>query len=253
MNKSILFYDSGIGGLSTLKCASKVLQNESFVYFADDKNIPYGNKSPTLIKKLVINNIDNILKKHKIKLIVLACNTATSACKPELEKRYKIPVVGIEPAIKKASEESKTKQVLCIATKATIMGEKYRRLLKQQSSKIYSCFMPNFASKIESGLIYGNLNITNEINFIKSVLDKHKQIDQIVLGCTHYSLAIDKLKQEIKVNFTDGNLGVSKEICRILKAKKQIKTSGFMNLKIILSSKDTKKQKIYYDIFEKIP
>lgn len=252
MNKSILFYDSGVGGLSTLKSATKILKNESFVYFADDKNIPYGNKSSELVRKLVINNIDKILKNHNIKLIVLACNTATSSAKNEIEKRYKIPVVGIEPAIKTASEKSKTKQILCIATKVTISGDKYRKLLKEQSSKVISCFMPKLATKIENGMIYDSLDIEPEIQYIKYILKNNQQIDKIVLGCTHYSLIANKLKQELQIELIDGNLGVSKQIHHILKNKNQIKTKGFLNLEILLSSNDTKKQKIYYDIFEKI-
>lgn len=251
MNKSILFYDSGIGGLSTLAKTIKLLPNEKYVYFADNLHVPYGNKSNNEICNLVFENISSLLKRFKIKLIVIACNTATSIAIDFLRSKISVPIIGIEPAIKVAEKKSKTKEILVIATRATICSKRYFLLSKSASCIVHSCFLPKLASKIERGLIFNNLDIESEIDFIKKTLEKFPKTDQIVLGCTHYSFISDKLEQETKKQISDGNMGVAKNIKRTLEKEKTLCKKGFLNLQIILSKNNTFLCKKYHEILEK--
>lgn len=251
MEQSILFYDSGIGGLSTLSSTIKLLPCERYIYFADNKNVPYGNRTKQEISNLVFENISRLLSRFKIKLIVIACNTATSLAIDDLRAKINIPIIGIEPALKVAERKSKNKEILMISTKATAHSERYFKLAKSVSCKVHTCYMPKLASKIEHGLISNNLDISKEINFLKETLETFKNIDQIVLGCTHYSLISDKLSKELSLSVTDGNFGVAKNIYRTLKKISTIRNSGFLNLMIILSKSSTELTTQYRQILEK--
>lgn len=251
MDKSILFYDSGIGGLSTLAKTIQILPNEKYIYFADNLHVPYGNRTNQEICDLVYANILALLKRFKIKLIVIACNTATSLAIDFLRSKIQLPIIGIEPAVRVAEKKSKTKEILVIATKATICSKRYFLLSKSVSCKVHSCFLPSLASKIERGLIFGGLNIDAETNFIKKTLEKFPNIDQIVLGCTHYSLAHDKLKEQINISLSDGNFGVAKNIKRTLEKQNILRKEGFLNLQIVLSKNSPLLSKKYHEIIEK--
>lgn len=251
MKKSILFYDSGIGGLSTLARTISLLPKEKYIYFADNKNVPYGNRSKNEICNLVFENISKLIEKFEIKLIVIACNTATSLAIDSLREKIKIPIIGIEPAIKVAEKKSKNKEILVILTKATAKSERYFKLAKSVSCKIHTCFLPKLASKIEHGLIHGNLNIEKEIEYIKQILKYFPKTDQIVLGCTHYSLISGVISKQTNIPVTDGNFGVAKNVQRTLKQASSIKSTGFLNLQIVLSNNKPQFQSQYLQILEK--
>jgi len=251
MNQYILFYDSGMGGITTLKECAKLLPHENFIYFADDKNMPYGNKKPEIISALVRANINAIMRRYSVKLIVLACNTATSAAKADLERDLDIPVVGIEPAIMLGAKVSKSGEIMCVATRATILGEKYHNLRKRTNAKVHSCIMPALARKIEEGFS-SRIDIDREIEFLKSVMKTYPNIDRVVLGCTHYLAVKERLEKELGVECIDGNMGVARQVQRQLIGKNNIKEDGFMNLQIILSSGNVLKKKSYQDFFEKV-
>ena len=120
MNKGpIGIFDSGIGGTSIWREINKILPNESTIYLADSRNAPYGEKSREQILQLSIKNVELLLQQG-CKLIVVACNTATTNAIKELRDRYTIPLIGIEPAIKPAALSSKTKIVGVLATKGTL-------------------------------------------------------------------------------------------------------------------------------------
>lgn len=250
MEQSILFYDSGIGGLSTLACTISLLPCERYIYFADNKNVPYGNRTKQEIENLVFQNISHLISKFNIKLIVIACNTATSLAIDNLRAKTKTPIIGIEPSIKVAERKSKTKEILVISTKATAHSERYFKLAKSVSCKVHTCFLPKLASKIEYGLISQNLEISNEINFLKETLKTFPKIDQIVLGCTHYSLVSNKLSKETSIPVTDGNFGVAKNIYRTLKKTSFVKNKGFLNLQIILTNNKPGLLRQYRQILE---
>jgi len=130
VNKSdrpIGFFDSGVGGISVLKESLKILPNEDFVYFGDSINAPYGIKSVNEVKELTFNAVDFLLSKG-VKVVVIACNTATSAAIDDLREKYKdIPIIGIEPALKPAVEISRGKSIIIMATPMTLAEKKFSK------------------------------------------------------------------------------------------------------------------------------
>ena len=124
-NNPIGIFDSGVGGLTVWKTLLNTFTNESFIYFADNKNCPYGTKTETEITQLSETIVDFLISKN-CKLIIIACNTATSAAIKTLRTKYSIPIIGIEPAIKPASNLTKTGNVGVLATQGTINGEHFK-------------------------------------------------------------------------------------------------------------------------------
>lgn len=252
MENFILFYDSGIGGLSTLAKTIQLLPHEHFLYFADNKNVPYGNKSSNEILDIVSQNISHLLKQFPIKLVVIACNTATGIAIEFLRKNFLVPFIGIEPSVCVADKKSKTKEILVVATKATICSERYFALTKKVKSKVYSCFFTKLANKIEHGFLTGSVNIQEEINLIQKTIQNHPKIDQLVLGCTHYSFVSDKLSDISKLPVSDGNFGVAKNVMRTLEKMNNKKTKGFLNIQFVFSKDEDVFRKKYTEILEKL-
>ena len=183
-NNKIGILDSGIGGTTILNEIKKLLPNEDIIYYADSKNNPYGSKSDDELYKIVKNVVDFLIKKE-VKLIVIACNTATTKCINKLRDNYKnIPFIGTEPAIKVACDNN-YKNTLVLATPGTIKSERTQELVnknKKINQNIYLLPCDYLANAIER----------NDSNEIDSLLYKYltpykdKNIDSIVLGCTHY-------------------------------------------------------------------
>ena len=131
MNKKIGILDSGIGGTTVLNEIIKLLPKEDYVYYADSKNNPYGEKSPKEIYKIVENIVEFLLKEKDCKMIVIACNTATTRCMKKLKEKYKdIPFVGTVPAIKVACDNN-YKHTLVLATPSTIDSERTKELIEE--------------------------------------------------------------------------------------------------------------------------
>lgn len=215
MNNKIGVLDSGIGGLTTLNEIIKLLPNEDYIYYADSKNNPYGSKSDdelfTIVDKIVKYFIDN-----NVKLIVIACNTATTKCIKRLREKYSnMNFVGTEPAIKVACDNN-YKKTLVMATLGTISSDRTKELINnniKDNEKIYLLSCDGLANAIER-------NNEKEIDTILNKLlnnYKNKNIDAIVLGCTHYPIIKDKI-QSFFPNSTiiDGNIGVAKRVKQIL-------------------------------------
>lgn len=214
-NNKIGIFDSGIGGTTTLNEIKKLLPNEDFIYYADSKNNPYGSKSDDELYKIVKNVVDFLIKKE-VKLIVIACNTATTKCINKLRENYKnIPFIGTEPAIKVACDNN-YKNTLVLATPGTINSERTQELVnknKKTNQNIYLLPCDYLANAIER----------NDVKEIDSLLYNYltpyqnKNIDSIVLGCTHYPLIKDKIQSYFKdAVIIDGNIGVAKRVKYIL-------------------------------------
>ena len=242
----ILFYDSGVGGLTTFAETYKILPHENYIYFADDKNCPYGNKSVNEIKKTVLENLNNIFKGFKIKTLVFACNTATASCVDDIRAQCGIDVVGIEPAIMLANKVLPGKGILTIATNLTINQKRYIQLTKRAIGNVYSLGLQNLARDVEDNLLFDKpIDKEFYINKIKKILKTNKEISSLVLGCTHYSYLKDYFSKELRIPVFDGNKGVAYRISNIVKSKN--KNGGEVN--IVLSSKDQFKEKRYYELF----
>lgn len=238
----ILFLDSGLGGLSTLFCAREIMQNENFFYLADFLNSPYGNKTKKNIEEIVLKNIEEISSKFNIKCIVLACNTATAACAENLRKKLNVRVVGAEPAILPAFRMG-CKKILVLSTSST---KKYNKLLKEyKNDERLLLFCPKkLASLIDTNL-FDKEKINTYLN--RTIKKLNGKIDGIVLGCTHYVL----IKEEIKnifggIRTFDGNLAIAKRIFNVLTEFQKSKVG-----EVKLFSTDQKKQKFLEKAYKK--
>jgi glutamate racemase len=218
-NQPIGIFDSGIGGTSIWKAIHQLLPNEKTIYLADSKNAPYGQKSKQEIITLSMKNTDFLLEMN-CKLIVVACNTATTNAIQELRAKYDVPIIGIEPAIKPAVTHSKTQIIGILATQGTLNSELFNKTTeKYQDTKIIEQVGHGLVQLIENGdidspemteLLHSYLNPMIEAN-----------IDYLVLGCSHYPYLIPQIKKIIPehIQIIDSGEAVAKQTRNILRDK----------------------------------
>ena len=223
-SKVIGLFDSGIGGTSIWKEVNHLLPNENYIYLADSKNAPYGEKSKEEIIYLSIKNTELLLH-NNAKLIIVACNTATTNAIKVLREKFDIPFIGIEPAIKPAALHSKTHIIGVLATKGTINSELFHKnVANHPDVKIIEQIGYGLVPLIEEG----KLN-SDEINsllesYLLPMLDKN--IDYLVLGCTHYPYLIPLIKKIIPntVTIIDSGEAVARQTKKLLEQHQLINT-----------------------------
>ena len=218
-NKPIGIFDSGIGGTSIWAAIHQLLPNEKTIYLADSKNAPYGQKSKAEIVDLSIKNTEFLLKMD-CKLIVVACNTATTNAIKELRAKYNIPFIGIEPAIKPAATNSKTQTIGILATQGTLNSELFNKTAEMyRDTKIIEQVGHGLVQLIESG----NINSPEMTQLLHSYLDPmiEANIDYLVLGCSHYPYLIPQIKKIIPqhIQIIDSGEAVAKQTQNVLKEK----------------------------------
>ena len=210
---NIAFFDSGIGGMSVLKEAFNLLPGEDYIYLADTLNVPYGTKPKEEVKKVVFQAVE-FLSRQDIKMLVIACNTATSIAVRELRGKFHFPIIGMEPAVKPAIESCYDKRVLVLATSLTLKEEKLNNLItrldnKNRIDKISLDKLVLFAEKYQ----FGNQEVEGYLKETLGALNKN-DYGCIVLGCTHFIYfkeMIQKIFSE-KTQIIDGNRGTVKNI-----------------------------------------
>ncbi|MGB1268153.1 MAG: glutamate racemase [Flavobacteriaceae bacterium] len=224
-------FDSGIGGISIWKEIHQLLPNESTIYLADSKNAPYGQKNKQEIINLCIKNTELLINKG-CKIIVVACNTATTNAIKYLRATYDIPFIGIEPAIKPAALRTKTKSIGILATKGTLTSELFHNTseLYSENITITEQIGKGLVELIESGKLESDDTTTLLKNYLTPMLAKN--IDYLVLGCTHYPFLINQIKQLIPNNITiiDSGKAVATQVKAILELN-NITNSKPMNSK----------------------
>ena len=195
-------FDSGVGGTSIWREIHLLLPNEHTIYLADSKNAPYGNKTKSEIVDLSIKNTELLIEKG-CKLIVVACNTATTNAIKTLRENYPIPFIGIEPAIKPASLNTQTKAVGILATKGTLSSELFNETsdLYSRGIKVVEQVGNELVELIESGDIHSEHIKVLLKTYIQPMIDA--KIDYLVLGCTHYPylipLLLELLPKHVKI------------------------------------------------------
>ncbi len=221
------FVDSGLGGLSVLREAVRIMPNEDFIYYGDSANAPYGTKPQEVIKELTFHAVEKLLD-YGIKGLAVACNTATSAAVRPLRAKYpELPIVGIEPAIKPAVVNSKGGRILVMATPMTIQQKKYHNLLEKYrgDADIVSVPCEGLMEFVEQGNIDGEELDTYFDEHLSPYLSD--DTETIVLGCTHYPFLKHHIKRFLgdrKISLIDGSLGTSLELKRRLEEKKLLRT-----------------------------
>jgi glutamate racemase len=218
-NKPIGIFDSGIGGTSIWKEIHNLLPNEKTLYLADSKNAPYGQKSTKEIIALSIKNTDLLLEMG-CKLIVVACNTATTNAIRELREKYDIPFIGIEPAIKPAVANSKTQIIGILATQGTLNSELFNKAAEMfRNTKIVEQVGYGLVQLIENG----SINSPEMTKLLHSYLTPmiEANIDYLVLGCSHYPYLIPQIKNILPdhIQIIDSGQAVAKQTQTILREK----------------------------------
>lgn len=213
-------FDSGMGGLSVLALAKKKLPNENFIYYGDSLNAPYGTKSKEEVIQLSTKICDYFVSR-KVKAIIVACNTATSAAVNELRKKYDVPIIGMEPALKLAITNHREGHIAVMATPLTLSEEKFKNLLDsfETSTKIYKIAAPKIVDLVEMGIVSGEeMGLLLEEYFDKIELNN---IESVVLGCTHFVFIKDSLYKFFNRNISlyDGNEGTVSQLIRILRKR----------------------------------
>jgi glutamate racemase len=220
-------FDSGVGGLVVMQQLIKNLPQESCIYFADTGRLPYGDKSRDTIIRYSIENSIFLLEK-KIKLLVVACNTATAHAAETLTQIFKIPVIGaIEPGAKRALEKSASGRIAVLGTKGTIRSECYQRAILKQDPSAYvlpiAC--PLFVPLVEEHYFTHPATRLIAQEYLSAL--KKERIDTLLLGCTHYPLLIDLIKELVggQVQIVDSATSCADAVAEILD-KQQLKAHG---------------------------
>lgn len=222
-NNPIGLFDSGIGGTSIWKEVHKLMPYENTIYLADSKNAPYGNKTKEEILALSCKNTEYLLNQN-CKLIIVACNTATTNAIKELRAKYKVPFIGIEPAIKPAALHSKTQKIGILATKGTLNSELFHKNLeKYQDIQIIEQIGYNLVERIENGFINDDEMFKLLQMYVQPMIQKN--IDYLVLGCTHYPYLIPQLQKIVPahIKIIDSGEAVAKQTLHVLEQQNLLK------------------------------
>lgn len=229
-SKPIGIFDSGVGGTSIWKEIHQLLPYENTLYLADSKNAPYGSKGKDAIIELSIKNTEYLLNKNS-KIIVVACNTATTNAIDYLREHYKVPFIGIEPAIKPAALQSKTSAIGILATKGTLSSALFSKTAGAFTEKV------NIIEQVGEGIVdlieTGKLHSTEMKSLLQTYLAPmiKANIDYLVLGCTHYPylmpLLLDILPKNVKI--IDSGEAVARQTKAILQY------NNLLNTKIVTS------------------
>lgn len=216
MNDLIGFFDSGVGGVSVLHTARRILPNEHFLYYGDNGHAPYGPKPLEEIRRLSAESV-GVLLDRGVKAVVIACNTATSAYAEILRAELKLPVIGMEPALKPAQEARHGGEILVLATQATLTLPKFQRLMKRYGDHVIPVVGRGLVELVEAG----KADSPETEAALRELLGRYvdRSIDSVVLGCTHYPFlagAIQRMFPEAEL--FDGRTGTCMRLKHLLEA-----------------------------------
>ncbi len=248
MKGNIGVFDSGLGGLSVLKEMMKMLPNENFLFYEDSIHNPYGEKSEDELLDITSNIVDFLLA-NDCKIIVIACNTATTSCMKRLREKYPdVTFVGTVPAVKVAYDGN-YKETVVLSTPFTRKSKRLIELVhdyKKDDQNIYNISGENLANLIE-------LDKKPEMRkLIRNLLKDYTFADSIVLGCTHYSLIKDEFRKVLpNAVLLDGCLGVSKEVKRQLEKRDLLNSPDIEGSVRIINNKDESLIERSYEILNK--
>ena len=229
-NRPIGVFDSGVGGLTIVNALVQNIPSETIYYVGDTARVPYGNKSKERIQQYSEEIIEWLIKRD-CKMIIIACNTASSLAIDYLGKKFSLPIIGvIEPGVRLAISKTKSQSIGVIGTHATIQSNAYGEKLKSINSKIkvlnQSC--PLFVPLVEEGLIEGEITTL----IVESYLNHYKNtdVDTLILGCTHYPILSAAIQEVIgeRISLVDSGNATAEVVMDILNKNKisSMETSG---------------------------
>ncbi|MGI9533161.1 glutamate racemase [Lutimonas sp.] len=250
-NSPIGIFDSGVGGLTIYEEIHRLLPDENIIYLADSKNAPYGEKSKQEIINISVKNTEFLLS-HGCKLIVVACNTASTNAVKYLREHYNIPFIRVQPAIKPAALNSKTKVVGILATKSTLKSELLYETSQRfaQGVDVVERVGVGLVTLIESGKMHSEE--------MTSLLKKHilpmleKDIDHLVLGCTHYPFLTDQIQEIVgnKVRILDSGEAIARQTKVILEQENLINLDATEIKRRFYTNKDPEVMQKILDEFD---
>lgn len=216
MNDLIGFFDSGVGGVSVLHTARRILPNEHFLYYGDNGHAPYGPKPLEEIRRLSAESV-GVLLDRGVKAVVIACNTATSAYAEILRAELKLPVIGMEPALKPAQEARHGGEILVLATQATLTLPKFQRLMKRYGDHVIPVVGRGLVELVEAG----KADSPETEATLRELLGRYvgRSIDSVVLGCTHYPFLAGAIRRMFpEAELFDGRTGTCMRLKHLLEA-----------------------------------
>lgn len=220
-HRAIGVFDSGVGGLTVLKALRRRLPKESTIYLGDTARVPYGTKSAEAVRRYSLSNA-NWLFQNDIKLLVVACNTASAVALPQLQERLPIPVIGvIEPGAKAAAKASKSGQIGVIGTPSTIESGAYQRAIGQlrPGSTVIARSCPLFVPLAEEGWTTGEVPLAVARHYLSSLAQS--SLDTLVLGCTHYPLLRAVIAEALqnRLLLVDSAEATAEEVAALLRSR----------------------------------
>ncbi len=232
-------FDSGVGGISVLKSLVAELPHENFNYFGDSANAPYGEKTTDEVLELSRAIVDRFVA-NGAKAVVIACNTATSAAAPALRKQYPdLPIIGIEPALKPATEAPNHGRILVMATDITLRLDKYQDLARTygRNCEVISVPCPGLAARLE----HGDCDAVDVREMIRGFVGCYAgTVSSVVLGCTHYPFVRGLIDEVLGggVRFFDGGPGTARQLRKRLTEQGLLAAEGQAGQVTFASSKD---------------
>ena len=216
-------FDSGVGGISALQAMIRVLPQEHFIYYGDTANAPYGTKKTEEVIACV-RQVTERLTEQNIKALVIACNTATGAAAYTLRRELTIPVIGMEPALKPASEIRKNGDVLVLATPLTLHQEKFNALMEKYGEGAVRVPCTGLMELVEQENWQGAEAYLKEVFALYDL----RKIDAVVLGCTHYVFLKDRIREMLPghITITEGSEGTARQLKRVLARNHLLKEEG---------------------------
>ena len=217
-------FDSGIGGISIINAVRELLPDEDLIYLADQAHVPYGSRTLTEVREFS-EQITGFLLAQNVKLVVVACNTASAAALHHLRKVFpETPFVGMEPAVKPAAERTRSGVVGVLATPATFQGELYASVIERFASDVR--VLPDTCPGLVMEIDQGNLDTPE----VQRILEKALQpmlaegIDTVVLGCTHFPFVIPAIETIVgpDVRVIDPSPAVARQVKRLLDSNQSL-------------------------------
>ncbi len=216
-------FDSGVGGISALQAMIRILPQEHFIYYGDTANAPYGTKKTEEVIACVRRVTDRLLERN-IKALVIACNTATGAAAYTLRRELTIPVIGMEPALKPASEVRKDGDILVMATPLTLHQEKFNLLMEKYGEGAVRVPCTGLMELVEQEDWKGSRA------YLENLFAGYdpERVDAVVLGCTHYVFLKDMIREMLpaRVAITEGSEGTARQLKRVLARGHLLKEGG---------------------------
>ena len=226
-DRPIGVFDSGQGGLTVLSRLVDLMPNEDYVFYGDSANAPYGVKSKEEVYQLAKRVVDELIDKHRVKAVMIACNTATSAAADRLRREYSLPIIGIEPAVKPAAEENPGQQVVAMATPLTLEQDKFNRLVAEcaEPGQVVKVPAPKLVELIEKG----QTDSPAIYQYLEELLAPYAgKAAGVVLGCTHFPFAKQAIQEILgpQAKVYDGAIGAAAEVKRQLASRDELNESS---------------------------